>query len=380
VDPIAEFDLDPDLIYLNHAATAPWPRRTCEAVRAFAAACGRRGAADYPQWLAVEAELRERLARLINAPSAADIALLKNTSEGLSVVAHGLAWQAGDNLVSCAHEFPSNRLVWESLAPLGVTLRQVDYRTAADPEGALLAACDHRTRLVAVSSVQYSDGFRIDLERIGAHCRANDILFCVDAIQGLGALPCDVQQIQADFLAADGHKWLLGPEGIALFYAKPEARERLTLRQYGWHMVEQVGDFDRLDWQPARSARRFEAGSPNMLGIHALQASVSLLLEVGIERVAAAVLEHADELMGRIKACPRLELLSSPLPQRRSGIVTFRPRHGDPVTLYRQLMQQGIVCAQRGGGVRFSPHFYNRSEELQRALGVADDMVRRMGG
>ena len=212
-----EFQLDPDIVYLNHAAVAPWPRRTVEAVRRFADENAILGATRYPAWLEKEQALRGRLARLINAPSVDDIALLKNTSEALSLVAYGLPWEAGENVVGIAQEFPSNRLVWESLAPRGVELRLLDLDGATDPEGELLALCDSRTRLVSISAVQYARGLRMDLERIGEHCRAHEILFCVDAIQQIGVLPFDVQAIRADFAAADGHKWMLGPEGLAVF-------------------------------------------------------------------------------------------------------------------------------------------------------------------
>ncbi|MFM1892165.1 MAG: hypothetical protein RLZ44_1242, partial [Pseudomonadota bacterium] len=291
-----EFPLAPDLAYLNHAAVAPWPRRAAAAVARFAEENLHQGARHYPAWLEVEQRLRERLARLLNAPSPDDIALLKNTSEGLSVVAHGLAWSAGDNVVGIHADFPSNRVVWESLGRCGVRFRGVDLNAAADPEQALIAACDRDTRLLAVSSVHYATGLRLDLERLGRHCRAHGILFCVDAIQSLGALPLDVQALGVDFVAADGHKWLLGPEGIAVFYCRPELRERLTLHQFGWHMLAHPGDYERLDWQPAASAKRFECGSPNMLGIHGLEASLALLQAVGPDKVMQCTLKNVSYL------------------------------------------------------------------------------------
>src|SRR5690606_33639764 len=279
----AEFPHEPGLIYLNHAGVAPLPRRAAEAVRAFAAEAATRGARNYPRWLAVEASLRQRLARLLGTPSSDDIALVKNTSEGLSMVAYGLDWQPGDAVIINNHEFPSNRIVWESLAQrFGVDVRDVDLDAAPTPEDALIDALDARARLLAVSSVQFGSGLRMDLVRLAQACRSNGTLLCVDAIQSLGALRLDVASLQADFVIADGHKWMLGPEGLGVFYSRPEARERLKLTQYGWHMVEQAGDFDRRAWEVASSARRFECGSPNMLGIHALEASLALLEEVGL--------------------------------------------------------------------------------------------------
>ena len=368
----AEFPLLPNIYYLNHAAVAPWPRRAAEAVKRFAEENATMGARRYPQWLSVEAALREQLRMLLNAPHADDIALLKNTSEGLSVVAHGLDWQAGDNIVISNEEFPSNRIVWESLRDQGVTVREADLH-GDDPEAALLARVDDRTRLLAISSVQYASGIRLDLQRLGNFCHAHRILYCIDAIQSLGALPMDVQALHADFVAADGHKWMLGPEGVAVFYCRDIHREQLHLHQYGWHMLEQAGDFDQRAWRPARSARRFECGSPNMLGIHALQASLSLLLELGMDRISRLVLDNAAYLLERLGQSERIELLTPAAPHRHAGIVTFRLHDEDPLPLWRYLSERAVVCAQRGGGIRLSPHFYNKKNELDDVINLINN-------
>ena len=239
----SEFPLRPDLIYLNHAAVGPWPKRCADAVQGFAEENVMTGALHYPRWNATEKQLKSRLATLLNAPAVDDIALLKNTSEALSVVAYGLDWQPGDNVVISDQEFPSNRIVWESLAARSVQTRRVDLRSARTPEDALIQNMDARTRVLTISSVQYASGLRMDLARLGRHCRAHGALFCIDAIQSLGALRFDVQDIQADFVAADAHKWLLAPEGIAVFYCRAELRERIRLHQYGWHMVEDSGNY-----------------------------------------------------------------------------------------------------------------------------------------
>ncbi len=364
----AEFHLFPDICYLNHAAVAPWPRRTVAAVKRFAEENATLGARRYDQWLRVEQALREQLRDLLNAPHADDIALLKNTSEGLSVVAHGLSWKAGDNIVISHEEFPSNRIVWESLQEQGVELREADLRDGTSPEDALLALRDDRTRLLAVSSVQYASGIRLNLRRLGDYCHRHGILFCVDAIQSLGVLPMNVQEIHADFVAADGHKWMLGPEGVAVFYCRASLREQLRLHQYGWHMIERVGDYDRRDWQPARSARRFWCGSPNMLGIHALHASLSLLLEIGMEKVSQLALDNAEYLLDHLGRLHQLQLVTPTAADRYAGIVTFRHHEADPTLLWRYLAESGVVCAQRGGGVRLSPHFYNKKESLDYAI------------
>lgn len=366
-----EFALDPDLVHLNHAAVGPWPQRTANAVAAFASANVRRGSRDYAQWLQTEQRLRVRLGRLIHA-APEDVALLKSTSEGLSVIAHGLRWDDGDNVVIPRQEFPSNRIVWESLRRYGVEVRYVDVRDTDDPEQALLTAADRRTRLLSVSAVQYGTGLRMDLHRLGRDCTQRGILLCVDAIQWLGALPFDAEAIAPAFVVADGHKWMLGPEGLALFYCRPDLRQQLTLHQYGWHMVRDAGDFDRVDWEPAADARRFECGSPNLLGAHGLEASLSLLEEVGMATVAQRLASVTGYLIERIQQHPKLTLLSPAAPERRAGIVTFRHQHHAPDALYRHLMAHGVLCAQRAGGIRFSPHFYTPTERIDRALELID--------
>jgi cysteine desulfurase/selenocysteine lyase len=366
-----EFPLEPGLIYLNHAAVAPWPRRTAEAVQRFAEENLHRGAASYGAWQQTEKALRAQCARLLNAASTDDIAFQKNTSEALSVVAHGFPWTAGDNVVIGDAEFPSNRIVWESLRAFGVDVRTVTLAKCADPEQTLIAATNARTRLLSSSSVQYASGLRLNLGKLGDLCRKRGIAFCVDAIQGLGVFPHDVQAMNIDFLMADAHKWLLGPEGIAIFYCRPEWRDRLTLRQYGWHMVEDAGNYDRSDWTIAAGARRFECGSSNMLGIHALHASLSLLLEIGVFEIERRVLAGAERLFDGIAQRHALELLSSTAPGRYAGIVTFRHRERSAPELHARLREHKVICAPRGGGVRFSPHFYNAFEQLDAALAYA---------
>lgn len=365
-----EFEQAPGLCYLNHAAIAPWPRRTAEAVARFAQENVRLGAREYPAWLATERRLRERLARLLNAPSTGDIALVGNTSQALSLVAFGLDWRPGDQVVISDEEFPSNRVVWQALADRGVEVVEAGL-AVADPEAALLAACGPRTRLLSVSAVQFASGLRLDLARLGAACRQRGVLFCVDAIQQVGALPFDVQHYQCDFAMADGHKWMLGPEGLGVFYCRSDLRRQLRLHAYGWHMLEHLGDFERRQWQPARSARRFECGSPNMLGACALEASLSLLEEVGMTVVAEQLGQRVEQLHQGLTAIPGAQLHSPDDPSRRAGIVSFSLDGQANADIYRALSDSGVICAVRGPGVRFSPHFYTDPN-------LIDDVLRQV--
>ena len=366
-----EFPLVADLIYLNHAAVAPWPQRTSQAVIEFARQNSRYGSHFYLDWLKKEMELRSQFQQLLNAPAVDDIALVKNTSEALSFVAYGLTWQSGDNIVSSNQEFPSNRLPWQSLADQGVEFRQADLDSAATPEQALFEQVDSRTRLLTISSIQFASGLRLDLEQIGAFCKQRGILFCIDAIQSLGAVQFDVQACQADFVMADGHKWLLGPEGLGVFYTTPAARDKLKLTQYGWHMMKDTHNYENKPWEIHPGARRFECGSPNTLGIHALAASLSLLLETGMAGVEALVIANAEYLRDQIAASSHLQLVYPRQNRLKSGIVTFKHRAIANEDLYRHLQKNGVVCALRGGGIRYSPHFYNTQSEIEQALQLA---------
>lgn len=371
-----EFPQAPGLRYLNHAAVAPWPARSRDALQRFAAENCQLGARDYPRWMGIELRLRQRLQRLLNAPSVEDIGLLKNTSEALSVVAFGIDWRPGDEVLISDQEFPSNRIVWEALAPRGVQVRVVSL-DGSDPEQDLLDACGPRTRLLSISAVQYASGLRLDLPRLGQGLRQRGVLYCIDAIQQLGALPFDVQAYDCDFAMADGHKWLLGPEGLAVFYCRAERREQLQLQQFGWHMVEQLGDYQRQDWQPAHSARRFECGSPNMLGAVTLEASLSLLEEIGMAQVATQLEQRMDYLQQGLQAIPGLHLHSPLHPERRAGILNFTLQGWDNASLFEQLRQQQVVCAQRGAGIRLSPHFYTPVEVLDDTLALLRQWASR---
>ncbi len=365
-----------EMIHLNHAAVAPWPLVASKAITRFADENMRRGSLDYMGWLKVERTLRSNIAKLINAHTLNDVALVKNTSEGLSFVAYGLDWNDGDNIVSSNQEFPSNRIVWESLGRFGVEFREADLSAGPTPEDAILSLVDSRTRLITISSIQYASGTRIDLERIGTFCRENGILFCVDAIQSIGAVQFDVIASKADFVAADGHKWLLGPEGLGLFWVRPEIRDQLKLTQYGWHMVDPLGDYTTKEWSVTPTARRFECGSPNMIAIHALHASTSLLLEEGMDKIEERVLDNSRYLFEQLATTGKVEILNNQQEGRFGGIVTFRPHDMDKLDgLFQHLNDNKVFCAPRGGGIRFSPHFYTPKEQLEKAVELVADYL-----
>lgn len=374
-----DFNLDSKLIYVNHAAVAPWPVCTVEAVKQFAAENGHIGSSNYLNWLNIEQSLKSDLATLINAQSADEIALLKNTSEGLSIIAKGIQWQAGDNIVISNEEFPSNFIVWDALRAQGVELRianisQKDKSGASYPEKELIKLMDANTRLLSISAIQYASGLRMNLELLSKACKTYHSLYCIDAIQQIGALQFDVQEIDADFVVADGHKWMLGPEGLALFYCKKATMDELEIQQFGWHMVDDLSDFNKMkNWQVASNARRFECGSPNTLSIHALQASIKLLLSHGMPTIEKAVLSNTQTLIKLFSQLTDVSIISPTDITRHGGIFTFSKAGIEHEKLYQFLLQKGVVCALRGGGIRFSPHYYNHDEEFEKLTGWVDE-------
>lgn len=358
------FPVTRNLTYFNHAAVGPLSIRAYEAMERHGRDQRDFGALHWREWYAEYDRLRESAARLIGAKPE-EVAILKNTSEGLSFVAQGLRWDAGDNVVTTALEFPSNWTPWKRLEERGVECRVAMLPTAEE----IAPLIDARTRLVTVSSVAFHNGFTADLDAIGALCEERNVLFCVDAIQSVGVLPIDVRRAGIHFLAADGHKWMCGPEGAALFYVAAEKRELLDVIESGWTNIERGGRFIGCgtEWLP--DARRFEAGSLNTNGIYGLRAALDLLQEIGIETVAeraiavATVLAEGLESIGWEVGSPR------PL---RSAIVGATPPDVEKSLLWwhRRLEEQNVVCAPREGMLRFSPHFYNDEEEAGRIVDV----------
>tara|TARA_R110001592_G_scaffold341474_1_gene630552 strand:- start:23855 stop:25000 length:1146 start_codon:yes stop_codon:yes gene_type:complete len=369
-----QFPQAEDICYLNHAAVSPWPKCTSNAVSLFAQENLIRGAQYYPKWLKVEQKLRENLRRLINADSTDEIALTKNTSEALSIIAYGLDWQAGDEVLISNQEFPSNRIVWESLARFGVKLIVADIDDG-DPVQAISKHLSSNTKLVSISSVQYASGLCINLESLSKSCHDNNTLLCVDAIQSLGAIPLDQEKIHADFIVADGHKWLMAAEGLALMYIQAKQISKLKLHQFGWHMIEEKGNYDKKTWEPARNATRFECGSPNMLGIHALNASLEYILDIGIDNIYQQLQLKVQSLVEQLKTIEGIQFNSDIEPPAKSGIVNFKIPNIDSGQLYQALMKQGVICANRGGGIRFSPHFYTTEECIKKAVSQVKELI-----
>lgn len=354
-------------VFLNHAALAPVPStaadRVAEAVRGQAET----GDLLWPErQRGIEAARRDA-ARLLGGVEPSSIAFTVNTSVALSMVAEGLDWQAGDNVVTADCEYPSNVYPWMNLERHGVELRLAPEREArVDPED-LFARVDGRTRVLALSWVQYATGFRSDLARIGRFCRERDVLFVVDAIQGLGALRLDAAAGHCDVVAAAAHKWLLGPEGVAILHLGPRVLERLRPIHAGWRSMRHMFEWDRFDVDWNEGALGFEAGTLNAIGILSLGASLELLLEAGPEAIEARVLALAKRL-GEGLGEAGFTLYSPWEEGERSGIVSVLHPEREARALAAHLEEHGVRAAHRAGRLRLAPHFYNSEEEVDRVV------------
>ncbi len=359
----ALFPVTKNRVYLNHAATCPLAAPVAEAVHKHVDDLTSNASTNYEAWEVMLEELRGRCAALLGCTSA-EVALTGSTSEGANIVARGLGFRPGENIVVPDMEFPANLFPWKALEQDGVSIRIVPLSEGRVTVDAILEQADARTRLVAVSSVAYHNGYRIDLETLGAALEDRGIPLYVDAIQSLGALPLDVRQCRIAFAAADSHKWLLGMEGAGLFYCASEWLDRIRPPYVSWRSVKDPFDFEKTTIDLLGTAGRFEYASYNIAGFHGFNAAAGLLLDLGIDSIAQRILSLTDHLAARMKE-RGIEIVSPRNEKEKSGIVTFRAPGGrDAEALVMELASRKISLTARGGGIRVSPHFYNTVEEL----------------
>lgn len=357
-----QFPVTRNLVYLNHAAVAPLSRRAAEAMQGLAQDALDFGSEHYRQWMDSYEGIRTSAAQLINAvPS--EIAIVKNTSEGIATVAIGLDWKPGDIVVAFTEEFPANFYPWQRLEAKGVEIRWLSIFD----ELSRIDEAAKGARLLAISYVQYLSGYRVDLDKIGEICRRRGCFFFVDAIQGMGAFPIDVRTSHIDALAADGHKWLLGPEGCGVLYVRREVQDWIEPVEFGWTNVAKYADYASRDMSLRQDAGRYECGTMNTIGCFGLRAALDLLLEAGIGNVSAAVQQLGDQLWDGA-----LELGYETLGKRDqtsgAGIVSIRKPGVESQFIVRTLKEAGFITAPRQGWVRIAPHFYIAPREIEALL------------
>lgn len=359
--------------FFNHAGVAPLPKAAADALRTFAHQYETTAYIGTGWYKDIE-KLRELAGRLIHA-DAGEIAFVKNTSEGIATVAAGLNWQPGDRIVTTAVEYPANIYPWMDLAKrFAVELVMVPEQTTADgsrkvPLEAILQEAAHpRTRMVALSHVEFASGQRHDLMAVGAFCKEHHKLLCVDAIQTLGIIPVDVRGMNIDFLSADGHKWMLGTEGAGIFYVRKELLEQVRPLSIGWMNVVDADDYGHYDFTLKPNAAKYECGSHNVGGLLALKASLELLMGVGVDAVSARIQSLTEFLISGLRE-KGYTIVSPRTGQDWSGIVSFTSPKHDQQQIFRQLRDQKTEIAVREGRMRCSPHFYNTEAQIERLIG-----------
>src|SRR6266568_2601631 len=365
-----EFPVVRDKIFLAHAGVCPLPRRVSDSIRHYAALCTQDDQETF--WPAQQMRRSRELAGRLLSARPEEIAFVGPTSLALSFVAAGLNLRRNDNVLIHFDDYPANVYPWMALAERGVEVRLLNTRELGHIRPMdVLGQVDEQTRLVALASCHFVSGYRIDLNAIGQALHQRNILFCVDAIQSLGAFPTTVEQI--DFLAADAHKWLLGPCAAGIFFVRKSLQELLHPTVFGWHNVRCPNYVAQEEMVFRADARRYEAGSQNLLGLAGLSAALELVLEIGIENIAAELLRKRALLVPALKNKGYSVLHAEAPPPNAGGIVTFYRDGADMAALYAKLEAAGIKTSLRSDRagreyLRLSPHFYNTDTELQRVL------------
>ena len=369
-----EFSVTDEFIFFDHARVAPLPERVRKAVIAFVDDATRFGTAHYETWILELDRTRKKFAQLINADTD-EVAFIKNTSEGISIVANGFDWQPGDNVVIPDIEFPANVYPWWNLKKRGVETRMVKSVEGRVLFDDLIKQVDGRTQILSISSVECNSGFRSDLNRIGNFCKEKGVLFFVDAIQSLGVLPMDVKKDHIDFLSADGHKWMLSVEGLGGFYISKEVANKIRPVTMGWGNVVNAANFMDYDFTLKKDAKKFEEGTLNTIGIHAFGAALDLLLETGIDNIQKRVMNLGDCIITELNRRD-IEIYSSTLSEERSGNISFA-LDKDVGSLYSYMLENKVKLTVRDGLVRFSPHFYNNEDEILKVFDLLDGYLKK---
>jgi selenocysteine lyase/cysteine desulfurase len=366
VDYRDEFPVTKSWAFLNHANVAPLSRRAQEKLHHWCDDVALNGDTTIKSWFEEIEAVRHAVARLLHA-SPDEVAFLKNTSEGISMVAEGFPWRHGDNVVTCAGDYPANVYPWMHLERLGVTVKRVGNSHGSVSVKELSSAVDKRTRLVALSFVHFASGFRNDLALIGGFCRTHGIEFLVDAMQGLGVFDIDVKAMHVDYLCANSQKWLVAPQGAAVLFVDEAKLEGLRPISVGWKSVREPHKYSQIDFRLRRDSGRFECGSFIIPSIIALGGSLSLLEEVGVRTVQDRVKEITDYLVHQLLAIGAT-ITSERVGEKWSGIVSFCIPGIDPEKAVERARERHVAISARAGRIRVSPHFYNNREDIDRLI------------
>ena len=353
-------------IYLNHAGTSPLSTRVVAAMTNYLRERSEGRLENYQHDLPMVAECKAMIHKLIHAESPDRIALTTNTSDAINIVASGIQWKSGDRVLLNSLEFPANVWPYLNLKRHGVELDFIRESNGRITTEQILDGLTSRTRLVALSAVQFLSGYRADLAAIGELCRRRDIIFAVDAIQAVGAVRIDVQSMHIDALAAGGQKWQTSPHGTGFLYLTEELQDRIQQHHLGWLGVDNPWDFSNFDQPLASTARRYEGGSLVMPSLWGYHAALSTLLEFGIDVIQHHVLEITRHLLDGFAQTPGIEVSTPQRDDERAGIVTIRLSDDvDATLIFKKLLERKVHAAVRDGKIRYSPHFYMTLEEME---------------
>ncbi|HZO94401.1 MAG TPA: aminotransferase class V-fold PLP-dependent enzyme [Candidatus Baltobacteraceae bacterium] len=361
------FALAPGLVYLNHAAAGVLPVATRDALHAMIddhAARGVIGTASREMSLPA---YRRRVASFIGGRGE-EIALLRNTGDGATVIARGLDLGPGDEVIAAANEFGSNAYPWLALRDRGVTVTLLDAPHRRMTPDVLRGIISSRTRVVTVSWVTFDDGYRHDLAALAHVAHAAGALFVVDVMQALGAFPLDVVATGVDAVYAGGAKWLMALQGVSFLWLRADLLERVALRMPGWRSVQNMWNFLDYAQPPAPDATRYEGGTVNIIGALSLATSIGVLSDAGVERIAAHVVALTDRLAAGLRSRGWSVLGDRSRDEVKSGILTFAREGVDPIALGKQLQGAGIVTTYRTNGIRVSPHGHNSTDDIDALL------------
>ena len=369
VAPLARdaFVLAPGLIYANHAAVGVLPRATRDALHAMIDDHAERGVLGIWSRESSLPAYRGAVAEFIGGLGD-EIALLRNTGDGATIIAQGLDLEPGDEIVAAANEFGANAYPWLALRDRGVVVRLIDAPRKRMTPAALRAAMGPRTKLVTVSWVSFEDGYRHELAPLAEVAHAGGALFAVDAIQGLGAFPLDVTAAGVDALYAGGAKWLMALQGVSFLWLRAALLDRIALRLPGWRSVADIWNFLDYSQPPAPNASRFEGGTPNILGALSLASSIGVLQDAGLERIGTHVIALTDRLCDGLASRSYTIVSDRSSDDVKSGIVLFRRDDVDPVALGKRLGEAGICVTYRANGIRVSPHGHNTADDIDAIL------------
>lgn len=353
------------IIYFNHASTGPISSLVKERLTNLLTEKSENKIDDYGSFLKVVDETKELVSEMINC-NKDRIAFCDNTSNGINILAQSIDWKKGDRILLNDVEFPANVYPFLNLKRFGVEIDFAKSEKGIVTADQIISNIKPNTRLISISYVQFLSGYRVDLEKIGNHCRSNNIIFCVDGIQGIGATRIDVKKCKIDFLSCGTQKWLLGMQGLAFIYVAKVLQKRMIPANVGWLSVENAWSLLDYKLDLKTSANVFQGGTLNSFGIYAFNTSLNLFKKFGFDKIEQQVLLNTKYFISKLKSIGINCLLSNGADEELAGIVTIKVEN--PETTFNKLTEKNIMCSHREGLIRFAPHFYNTTNEIDKVV------------